>query len=80
MLSGEFERSFDAIRRKNCQLQKHKFITFIESFSYLGSCCSFNYNPSGSDEDEFFNTNSFGINGGLNVIGTGESSLKSVVR
>lgn len=47
-------------------------MTFVESFSYLGACCSFNYNPKSQDSEDFFRTNSFGINGGLNVIGTGQ--------
>jgi acid-sensing ion channel, other len=53
-------------------LQKHKFITFTESYSYLGACCSFNYNPKATENDEHFRSNFFGINGGLSVIGTGE--------
>lgn len=44
---------------------------FVESFSHLGACCSFNYDPSSGNEENF-KTNNFGMNGGLNVIGTGE--------
>lgn len=47
-------------------------MTFVESFSYLGACCSFNYDPISLENKEFFTTNNFGINGGLNVIGTGK--------
>jgi acid-sensing ion channel, other len=46
-------------------------MTFVESYSYLGACCSFNYNPKAQDLEEFFRVNSFGVNGGLSVIGTG---------
>lgn len=46
-------------------------MTFTESYSYLGACCSYNYNPSAIEGDEVFSSNYFGINGGLNVIGTG---------
>jgi acid-sensing ion channel, other len=53
-------------------IQNNKYLTFVESYTYLGACCSFNYDPKGSDEDEHFNVNSFGDNGGLKVIGTGK--------
>ncbi|CRL01764.1 CLUMA_CG014980, isoform A [Clunio marinus] len=55
--------------------QNHKFMTFVESYTYLGACCSFNYNPKANDQDEHFISNFFGINGGLNVIGTGRPQL-----
>lgn len=44
---------------------------FVESYSYLGACCSFNYDPDLLGNEEHVKTNSYGINGGLNVIGTG---------
>lgn len=46
-------------------------MTFVESYSYLGACCSFNYNPKAEESEEFFKSNMFGMNGGLSVIGTG---------
>ncbi|KAG5683871.1 hypothetical protein PVAND_013132 [Polypedilum vanderplanki] len=51
--------------------QEHPFMTFVESYSYLGSCCSFNYHPKMTDGSEVFKSNFFGINGGLTIIGTG---------
>ena len=54
-------------------------MTFVESFSYLGACCSFNYDPNSVGNEEHFKTNTFGINGGLNVIGTGETQIISMV-
>ena len=47
-------------------------MTFAESYSYLGACCSFNSNPKSEDEDDFFSVNTYGTNGGFNVIGTGQ--------
>lgn len=44
---------------------------FEESYSYLGACCSFNYHPNTLETAEFFKAETFGIDGGLNVIGTG---------
>lgn len=44
----------------------------MESYSYLGACCSFNYHPKMSERDEYLTNNFFGIDGGLSVIGTGE--------
>lgn len=52
--------------------QDHKFLVFVESYSYLGACCSFNYNPKSTENDEFFRQNFFGFNSGLSVIGTGK--------
>lgn len=58
--------------------QNHKFMTFGESYSYLGACCSFNYDPKSLGIDEPFTVNEFGFNGGLDVIGTGDVSVMSI--
>lgn len=50
-------------------------MTFVESYSFLGACCSFNYDPSSKVNEEHFKVNNFGINGGLSVIGTGDTVL-----
>lgn len=55
-----------------CLKNQQKFIKFVESYSYLGACCSFNYDPKGNDNDEHLKVNSFGSSGGLNVIITGD--------
>lgn len=51
--------------------QEHPYMKFVESTSYLGACCSFNYYPD-NDNAIPFATNFFGVNGGLSVIGTGK--------
>ncbi|CAO1376532.1 unnamed protein product [Diamesa tonsa] len=51
--------------------QKHKYLTWVESYSYLGACCSFNYHPNKDLKGDIFVANDFGINGGLSIIGTG---------
>lgn len=72
MQVGKPSTSFAQLFTKICfDFQTHKYMTFVESYSYLGACCSFNYNPKAFGQDELFNVNSFGANGGLNVIGTG---------
>lgn len=54
-----------------CLSNGNGYVGFVESYSYLGSCCSFNYNPNAENEDEFLKINSFGSTGGLSVIATG---------
>lgn len=51
--------------------QKHKYLTWVESYSYLGACCSFNYHPNKDLDGDMFVAKNFGINGGLSIIGTG---------
>jgi hypothetical protein len=53
-------------------LQDEGIFKFEESYSYLGACCSFNYHPEMIHTEEFFKATSFGMNGGLTIIGTGE--------
>uniref|UniRef100_A0A182IT54 Amiloride-sensitive sodium channel n=1 Tax=Anopheles atroparvus TaxID=41427 RepID=A0A182IT54_ANOAO len=51
---------------------KHAFLGWIGSTSHYGACCSYNYHPnvrSGSKTP--FAVNTYGIHGGLSVIGTG---------
>ncbi|XP_070494636.1 sodium channel protein Nach-like [Chironomus tepperi] len=51
--------------------QQHPYMKFEESYSYLGACCSFNYHPNTVATADFFKANTFGIDGGLSVVGTG---------
>uniref|UniRef100_A0A1A9WR01 Uncharacterized protein n=1 Tax=Glossina brevipalpis TaxID=37001 RepID=A0A1A9WR01_9MUSC len=48
--------------------QNHEYLSFIPTTSYLGSCCSFNYNLRNLSYNPF-SANSFGINSGLSLIG-----------
>jgi acid-sensing ion channel, other len=54
-----------------CLSNRGNYVNFVESYSYLGSCCSFNYNPTADEENEFLRVNTFGSGGGLSVIATG---------
>lgn len=51
--------------------QKHPFLSWIGSTSHYGACCSFNYHPSVQETMAPFAVNTYGIHGGLSVIGTG---------
>ena len=48
--------------------QEHEYLSFIPTTSYLGPCCSFNYNPRNLSYVPF-SSNIYGINGGLIFIG-----------
>ncbi|XP_017476236.1 PREDICTED: sodium channel protein Nach [Rhagoletis zephyria] len=48
--------------------QQHEYLSFISTTSYLGPCCSFNYNPKNLSYVPF-SANLFGIDGGLTVVG-----------
>ncbi|XP_065085740.1 sodium channel protein Nach [Ochlerotatus camptorhynchus] len=51
--------------------QKHPFLSWIGSTSHYGACCSFNYHPSVQETMAPFSVNTYGIHGGLSVVGTG---------
>jgi amiloride-sensitive sodium channel len=53
-----------------CFQNKSSQYTWVDSFSHLGACCSFNYHPS-FDNVEPIQTPFFSINGGLAIVGTG---------
>lgn len=46
------------------------YLKWISTTSHLGACCSFNYNPTNMDYIPF-SSNTFGVKGGLTIIGTG---------
>ncbi|XP_055846061.1 sodium channel protein Nach [Episyrphus balteatus] len=48
--------------------QEHDYLSFVPSTSYLGPCCSFNYNPRNESYVPFA-ANIFGMDGGLSFIG-----------
>ncbi|XP_037821585.1 pickpocket protein 28-like [Lucilia sericata] len=48
--------------------QNHEYLSFIPTTSYLGPCCSFNYNPRNQSYVPF-SSNIFGVDGGLMFIG-----------
>lgn len=48
--------------------QQHEYLSFSATTSYLGPCCSFNYNPRNSSYIPF-SSNIFGIDGGLTFVG-----------
>ncbi|XP_049294922.1 sodium channel protein Nach-like [Anopheles funestus] len=50
---------------------KHAFLGWIGSTSHYGACCSFNYHPNVRGSKEPFVANTYGMHGGLSVIGTG---------
>uniref|UniRef100_A0A182K6C4 Uncharacterized protein n=1 Tax=Anopheles christyi TaxID=43041 RepID=A0A182K6C4_9DIPT len=50
---------------------KHAFLGWIGSTSHYGACCSFNYHPNVRGNKEPFVVNTYGMHGGLSVIGTG---------
>ncbi|XP_058827422.1 sodium channel protein Nach-like [Topomyia yanbarensis] len=49
----------------------HPFLSWIGSTSHYGACCSFNYHPSVEKLSIPFAVNTFGMHGGLSIIGTG---------
>ncbi|XP_055527647.1 sodium channel protein Nach [Wyeomyia smithii] len=49
----------------------HSFLSWTNSTSHYGACCSFNYHPIVQKSMVPFAVNSYGIHGGLSVIGTG---------
>ncbi|KAJ6635204.1 Sodium channel protein Nach [Pseudolycoriella hygida] len=49
--------------------QDHPYLTFRETMSYMGICCSFNYAPDNSSFEPM-TINSFGVRGGLSFIGS----------
>lgn len=57
--------------RKFPCFDKHEFFSWIDSTSHYGACCSFNYHPSVQETITPFAVNTFGVHGGLSVIGTG---------
>ncbi|XP_037886717.1 sodium channel protein Nach [Glossina fuscipes] len=56
--------------------QNHEYLSFIPTTSYLGPCCSFNYNPRNLSYIPFA-ANTFGIDSGLSFIGV-EGSERSL--
>lgn len=50
---------------------KHAFLGWIGSTSHYGACCSFNYHPNVRGNKDPFVVNTYGMHGGLSVIGTG---------
>lgn len=48
--------------------QDHEYLSFIPTTSYMGPCCSFNYNPKNASYVPF-SSNIFGMDGGLSFIG-----------
>ncbi|XP_054740035.1 sodium channel protein Nach [Anastrepha obliqua] len=48
--------------------QRHEYLSFISTTSFLGPCCSFNYNPKNLSYVPF-SANIFGIDGGLTIVG-----------
>lgn len=61
------QRCFWGIHEFRCR-QDHQYLSFAATISYLGPCCSFNYNPSNLSYVPF-SANIFGINGGLTFVG-----------
>ncbi|XP_055594577.1 sodium channel protein Nach-like [Uranotaenia lowii] len=51
--------------------QKHPFLSWIGSTSHYGACCSYNYHPNVQESLAPFAVNTYGIHGGLSIIGTG---------
>lgn len=54
--------------------QNDKYFKWVTSMSHLGVCCSFN-NQLNKPNHSLFSTNTFGIYGGLSVIGTGRPQV-----
>ncbi|XP_013108195.2 sodium channel protein Nach [Stomoxys calcitrans] len=48
--------------------QKHEYLSFSPTTSFMGSCCSFNYHPQNLSYVPF-SANTFGVDGGLSFIG-----------
>jgi amiloride-sensitive sodium channel len=51
--------------------QSHYFLSWTPSKSHFGACCSFNYHIDPKFNDSVVAANTYGIHGGLSVIGTG---------
>ncbi|XP_050324400.1 sodium channel protein Nach [Bactrocera neohumeralis] len=61
------QRCYWGIEEFPCR-QKHEYLSFISTTSFLGPCCSFNYNPKNLSYVPF-SANIFGIDGGLTIVG-----------
>lgn len=51
--------------------QNNSQFSFVSTTSYLGLCCSFNYNQDQAEQHKPFHSSSFGTRGGLSIIGSG---------
>lgn len=56
--------------------QKHEYLSFTPTTSYLGPCCSFNFHPQNLSYVPF-SSNTFGVDGGLSFVGV-EGSEKDI--
>ncbi|XP_035787391.1 sodium channel protein Nach-like [Anopheles albimanus] len=50
---------------------RHAFLGWVGSTSHYGACCSFNYHPNVKGDQVPYAINTYGIHGGLSVVGTG---------
>ncbi|XP_067633163.1 sodium channel protein Nach [Eurosta solidaginis] len=61
------KRCYWGINEFPCR-QQDEYLSFIATTSFLGPCCSFNYNPKNLSYVPF-SANIFGIDGGLTIVG-----------